>query len=126
MTEYTNIRATAKRLIAKKGRLVTFTKQDRTPLDADRPWLGVGTNDTAITVKAAFIAYEAEDVDGDNIRFSDKRALVSAQAVEEANSSANLETFDFVNDGGVKWKIQKVDAINPGDEDIVFDVQLRK
>jgi hypothetical protein len=126
MGTYTASRAVATKLINKFGRTVSFVREDRTAADPAAPWNGPDTSLVTVTVKAAIIEYEVEDIDDQLVRFGDKKALVAAADVEASSATADLSQFDKMIDGTVEWTIMKVGVVDPGDERVLYEVQVRK
>lgn len=128
MVNFTSLRSVAERLIDENGRDVTITKRDRTDDDPAKPWRGPPSpgTDVSVTVKAVLFDFDEADVDGQLVRRGDKRALVAAKVVEEANATSILEEFDTLTDGSIKLKVVSVTIIEPGPLRILYDVQLRR
>lgn len=112
----------AKITLDKKGRKITFVKEGEISSDLNQPWRGtVGAAKTFDTI-GVFISYESKDIDGELIRVFDKKVLVNA-----IDSSAyDLSTFDKIIDGSTTWKIQNVKALQPANQIILNEVQVRK
>ena len=139
MVNFDSLRDVAERLVRENGRDVTFIRTEETPANASQPWRGPGQASSgaaaieeSLTVPAAVIPFEAEDVDGQLIRRTDKRAIVSAKALDEAAVSAGistpvrLETYDRAIDRGREHKIKAVEVFDPSETGLAFSVQLRE
>lgn len=122
MVDFVKARATAKRLIDKNGRLVTFSKETRTASDASKPWKKTTGTAASFTMICSFINYESREIDGDKIKVGDQKML--ANAID--NGDNNIVDFNTVTDGDETWRIKKVDSIRPGDIVVMYEVQVRK
>jgi len=122
MPDFNKSAKTAKRLIDKNGRLVTFIRNSRTPDDSNKPW---GESDGAsqtFDMICAFIDYKVREIDGESIRVGDKKLL--ANAID--NGDNKIEDFEFVQDGDTKWRIKFVNPTQPGDIVVMYEIQLRR
>ena len=127
--DYENFRTLAERLIGENGRTLTLIKIDRgNPVDVSEPWRdSTDAAEVLIPITGVFIEFETEDIDGTQVRRGDKRVLVAAIDVEQANKAAeDVENFDKILDGLVSWKIQSVEIIEPGSLTIMYDLHVRQ
>lgn len=126
---YTNMRALAERLIEENGRTVSLVRVDQVnDTDPARPWRGTtGASEISISVLAVMVPFEKEDFEGSLVKRGDMRAFVAATSVEDENpANVQIEDYDYMLDGGVRWKIVEAQSINPGSLRIVYELQLRK
>lgn len=120
--DYSGSIATAKRLIDKYGRAVTYQRRSVNEIDPLKPWLGVTQRASqALAVFATFIEFEHREIDNEIIMRGDKRCLLAA---------ADFSTFrpdpgDEILDGTVTWSILNVKTIQPGSLDVLYDVHVR-
>jgi hypothetical protein len=131
MVNYTSFVSLAERLIELNGRDLFLVRRDQdNPLDPSKPWReSTGVAEINVGVKGVFTEFEKEDFDGSLVRRGDKRVLIAAKSVtDEGGSAANLkiEDYDYVLDGGVRWKILTAELIEPGPLRILFDLQVRQ
>lgn len=121
MGEYDSAIALAARLISKKGRAATIRRLATTTPDASKPWRVDAAAPTDYPVRAVFLDYEKNEIDGTNVQAGDQKCLVAASglAIEPAPP-------DVVVDGAVVWTIVKTKPLRPGDDNVFFDIQLRK
>lgn len=139
MVDFNNLRNVAERLVRENGRDVQFIKTEETPASTTQPWRGPGEAssgaaaiETSLTVRAAIIPFNAEDVDGRQIRRTDKQAIVSSKALDRAAQAAGvstpvpLEDYDRVIDRGQELKIVDVQVYDPQVTGVAFIAQLRE
>jgi len=122
MVDFVKSRNTAKRLIDKNGRTVKFLRNSRQLADPSKPWGSTRGTKESFDMKCVFVDYEISEIDGEKIKIGDKKLL--ANAID--NKSNKMEDFEFVEDGDVKWRIKKVNPIQPGDLIVMYEVQIRK
>ncbi len=128
MVNYVRLAATAKRLIDKNGRTLTFRKRSSTPKDPAKPWRGnVETPAAELTPKGVVLPISGTDF-GDSV-FTDfelfktytKFAMIAANSVATGN---DLQTFSTVEDGGRAYTIGEVAELKPGPVPLVYFVGL--
>ena len=131
MVNFVNFRNLAERLIEKNGRTLTLVRSDRGNLvDPAEPWRD-STDAAEITfdVIGVFIEFEKENIDGEVVKRGDKQVLIAAKSVEDDSGGASdidIEDYDFVLDGAVRWRIMQVELIEPGPLRIMYDIQVRR
>lgn len=125
---YGSLAATAERLIRENGRDITFIRKSRTPMNPAKPWdgrAGAATpdpEDSRVTVKGVMWPYTEDEMRDENTRRASNRALVSAVAFGAGKTHEDME---YVEDGVTgKWRVVKVEALQPGDTNILFIAQL--
>ncbi len=126
---YANFRTLAEKLIGENGRTLTLIKVDRgNPVDVTEPWRdSTDAAEVLVPITGVFIEFETQDIDGTLVRRGDKRVLVAAIDVEQANKAAeDVENFDKILDGTASWKIQNVGIIEPGSLTILYDIHVRQ
>lgn len=114
--------ASIKAKLDKKGRAVRVIQKSRTLVDGERPWKGTTGAGVDFSTICVFIDYESKEIDGDKIKAGDKKLL--ANAVD--NGDIPFEDYDEIIDGGVTWRIKRVETLQPGDEILMYTVQIRK
>lgn len=122
MTEYTSAINLAARLIIKKGRLVTHRHltTDAVP-DAQRPWDKAAPLKADQQMKVVVLAYSANLIDGTTIMAKDRQILMFAKGL---NNEPTVK--DLIWDQGAWWEVKAVEDIRPGDEAVLFILQVRK
>lgn len=115
MAEYDSAIATATRLIAKKGRAISFTPPSNVDVDALKPWLGK-EDGAGIPARGAFTKDERTEDDG-----AQKR---TGEVFVAADAAYDVTTEYEVVDGAVVWDITKVELIAPGAQQVVWRLEL--
>ena len=128
---YTAFRELAERLIEENGRTITLVRQDQdNPTDPAKPWRSSTPEDeVTVDVLGVFTEYDKEVVDGEIIKRGDKLVWVAAKSVEDeltGTQNVKIEDYDAIRDGTVRWKIVEANLIEPGDQRIVYAVQVRQ
>lgn len=120
MVDFTRLAATATRLIAADGRDMTIVKESRDPADPSKPWRG---NDEGGVIErpvtGAVTRYCEKEIDGEAIKIGDCKIWIGVEA------GYALETFDYIDDGDVRWSIQDVKVIKPADTVVAYRFQVR-
>ena len=129
MAVYDSFRATAQRLIDKYGRVVTIVAvPDNIPADADEPWEHVEPvdppeYDVRGCVVPAFNYNRSDDIE---VKATDKECLVAASVLEAAGLTREPSTKDTLIDGDKVYRIMACDTVNPGEQNVLFTLLLRK
>ena len=131
--DYTNIATTAKRLVDKFGRSVTFRRLDRTTLDdAAKPWRGTATPRTTLdaTVTAIAVIVPPSSASRLGLTTRDNELIKRSEQIMivalGATSTDDLSTFDEVLDGTQLWKITTVETLKPGDTTLLYFVGVKR
>ena len=124
-TFYATTAAKAQALIKSRGRAITINHvADAVAADPDRPW---DTTDnpagpTEFPTFGVFISYDSKDVDGEKIKATDLKLLVSP--VGMPFDIANRDTITDSKHGDLS--IQDIDPIEPGDTRVLYTLQVRR
>ena len=110
---------TAVRLIAKFGRDATLLRKSLTPADDAAPWDSNDSEGATVAIKAAFIAFNKNQIDGTLVQAGDQVALIAAKATTPITDS------DTILDGGARWRIISTELIKPGDIEYLWKCQVR-
>lgn len=105
-----------------------MVKESRQAEDPEKPWRKKGcTDEERLTVRAAIVDYDENDIDGERIRRGDKRALIEVPLEDSTDptSDIDLRDFDILVDQGERWRMEDVNKVDPADVVVVYDVQLR-
>lgn len=108
-------------MIAEFGRIVTLSALEGTA-DSAKPWRG--NNPTQTTVPAANVSAVLSTVkhnatNRDLVKDGDMWAYI-------ANTGVSADAYEFLTDGGDKWKIIKAHVIRPGTEILLYKLHLRR
>lgn len=127
MTEYTSAIDLAARLIIKKGREVIFRHRetDTASVDEDRPWDKPAPLEGDQKLKMVFLDYDQKVIDGTKIKSKDKQVLMFAKGVRFTPTTKDF-LIDLPKDGGKFWKILDVEILSPGEEAVMFTLQVRR
>lgn len=123
MTEYTSAIDLAARLIIKKGREVIFRHlEDDVVTDPNRPWDKAAPLKGDTPTRIVMLDYEQKYIDGTNIKVKDKQGLMFAKGQKYVPT-----TKDLIYDKKDKkwWRIMEVEILQPGDETVMYTLQLR-
>ena len=122
---YATTAAKAQELIKRRGRKITVNHvSDAVAADPDKPWDteeapgGPVTFDTA----GVFISFDSDDVDGEKIKATDFKLLVSPVGMPFEISNRDTITDSLHGD----LSIQDVDVIEPGDTRVLYTLQVRR
>jgi len=111
-------------LIASEGRVVTLTRQTGTS-NPSKPHRGnADVAADAITPSAVLVRFKAKEIDNSSVLQTDQIALVSG-----IDQTAAVDTYDRLTDtngDGRVWKILSVDKIEPGAENLLYKLHLRR
>lgn len=122
MGAYDNAVALARRLIDKKGGPLTLRSFMATAgADPEKPWRPGGNTAVDQTPRGVFLDYEEKYVDGTSILRGDQRVFLAADGL-----TAPPEEEGLVIRGTQTWKIIKVKELKPGEQSIMFELQVRK
>ena len=117
--DYAGLQEDASALIDEFGRSVTLVKFDETPADAAKPWRGDLTPRLApsdsVVVNGVFSDLSASKFgfNVDKLDFADRSDQVVLIS-PPTTVTQNLEEFDEIIDGTVRYKIEGVKILKPG------------
>lgn len=125
---------TALRLIEKRGRVVRLVRSGVARRDPSKPWRGPadaggdGGDSVVVDAPGVFtsatrdpikvLVSEAATDEGDTK--GKKRLLIAALS----DQGHDLTTFDYVEDGGDRWSIDKGELVKPGEIAYLYDLQV--
>lgn len=126
MSNFSDFIADAKELIAEEGRLVELRQEVQTAPDPLRPWRVISDISIAplIDVKSVFINYESKEIDGELVKRGDKKCLIASD--DAVIQKADIRHYSLIIDRGEEWVIWHMNILDPGDEVIMYTLQLRK
>lgn len=117
----------AERLITKHGRTMVLRKISRTPDDGTKPWRGPDTSpadgyEFQQSVTAVMTDYEDDEIDGEQVRRSDKQLLVAAKP----NVLIDLLKADSLLDESQVFSVVSGRLLKPGTTAILYTFQVRQ
>lgn len=122
MGEYDSAVALARRLLKKKGRQVTLRGFNHgAPADPSKPWKPAANTPVDSPVFAVFLDYEQKYIDGTTIRTGDQRVFMSTEGVTLEPQQDGL----IVTSNG-NWTIVKSSPLAPGEQVILYELQVRQ
>lgn len=127
MSEYQSAIDLAARLIIKKGREAIFQHFVAGEVaNPDKPWEKTPRPPVEQTLKMVFLDYEQKDIDGTKIKSGDKQVLMFAKGVLN-DPVANADKIkELPKHGGATWAIVKSEPLKPGDETVMYTLQVRR
>jgi hypothetical protein len=126
MADHSKFLALSRKLIAREGRSVTFSKLVATSADAARPWKGAARNvgdPPPLTGGVTTIAVFLPDGAGFGKMIEDNELFKSSEQmllVAPPESGEDLGAYDVVTDGSVRWKINIAKELKPADLTVLF------
>ena len=117
MSFYSDLAATALRLITTYGQTVVFTRGSGQTYDPATGTYSGGTT-TTITGKGAAFDYSNGEIDGTIVMRGDLRVLF------EASSVAPMQNDNCAIDS-VNYRVMNVSPLSPGGTVVIYDIQLR-
>lgn len=126
MAEYDSARALARRLIDTKGRdLILRTVADGTLPDSAQPWDPADTKSTTdTTVRGVVVPASREFQEGSLVRVAEKTAYIAASP-SATGSDISISQKDLIIDGGRAYRIVEFNLLAPGEQDVLYTLQLR-
>lgn len=122
---YGTTAAKAQALIKKYGRKITVNHaSDAVVADTDKPWDTTDNPDgpALFPTFGVFISYDSKDVDGEKIKGTDLKLLVSPVGMPFDISNRDTITDTLHGD----LSIQDVDPVEPGDTRVLYTLQVRR
>lgn len=114
--DYTRLRSTAERLIARFGQSATLTRVATSGTAYDPT-----TTETDYTVTVAVMEYTDRERDGTLIKVGDKKVYLSTSGL-----SITPGVADKITIGGVEHEIINVMPLNPGGTVVMYETQARR
>lgn len=119
MSFYTNLRATAQKLIASKGQGALLVKQTEGVYDIATGQSPVAQSTYA--VKVVVTSFKESDNGGTLVLQGDKRVIIGCEGLSVVPTKDDLLTV-----GGIAHSIIDIKAINPGDTAVIYIAQCRQ
>ena len=122
MTEYTSARNLAVRLIQKKGQPAVIRRYaDPPPSDPDKPWRVDPATETTYDTVAVLLDFRPDQVEGYAFQRGDKLCYIPARDLPIV-----LLDTDIITVAGEDWAIVQPSRIYPGNEDVLYQVYVRR
>ena len=130
MVDYVRLAATAKRLIDKNGREISFVKLNETPIDPNRPWKGTMSGDTLLTLRGVFVPPNTVrqfglTALGEGTEFKDLITF-SEQIIITAQGEVDLREYTSVEDRDERWGIVGLQVLRAADVTLLAFVGVRR
>jgi hypothetical protein len=114
---YTDLAATAARLLIKYGQSATWAHDNGDSTFNPATGVTSGGTTTAYAAKGALLDFDASRVDGVSIKQTDNRFIMQV--------GAKPEISDIITINSVAYQTINVLEINPAGTPVVYEVQLR-
>lgn len=131
--DYTGVQADAISLVSEFGRSVTFQRFDQSAGNVLKPWDGpsdvTASPDATLTADAVFVEPESAVElgltveDSELFKTSEKIMIV---APPTTFTTDDLETFNAVIDGTIRWRIEQVTKLKPGATTLLYFVGVAR
>lgn len=124
---YTALAATARRLIEGTGRVVTLETLSGTPADADRPWRGPAAPTVASSSqqRATFVPPSGADLGKGWIK-DDLLQRCQQVCLTYPTADYDINNCTSIADGGLRWRVDWVQALKPADTELLFAVGVSR
>ena len=119
MTEYTNAIALALRLINKKGRTILLRRV--TKADTGSPWKPGAVSNSDISVKGVFLGTTNFNREGELVTTENEHILIAASGLAVVPA-----VNDLIIDSTETLKILNVDPLKPGDEAVLYTIEVKR
>lgn len=121
MARFTNFVLLAQKLIAKNGRSILIVFPSTIDRDITKPYLGKIESTNTKTVIGVFLNQQRDDqADPVLVAKGEKHVLIAAGDI----TPEEMKTATKIQDRNIVWKISNVKIVDPGDDAILFDVQV--
>ncbi len=123
--DYSDLAATAVRLIERFGKEVTIQRADDNTVDPAQPWKVTGSTPGATnTLLAAIVGIKQEDIDGTILKSGDQMALVAGPSL---SSFQDVQTGDFITIDGLQYiVVRDPELIRPGNTTLLYKFPVRR
>ena len=123
MSDHVKFVALAKKLIAKHGRSISVTRKSQTPVDSNQPWRG----NTADPAPLSCMGVDIKNVKADDENPTKRGGKIFLLAAGDDNLvGVDVKEFDVLTDGATVWRIKKADLVQPGDQQIIYTVEVEQ
>lgn len=119
--DYSGLSAIAVAQVADKGRDVTYVYTTQGTYDASTDSIS-GQSSTSAIISMLVTNFNFREIDGTLIKSGDRLGLIA----NGATLSRVPKTGDQVNDGGETFTVVSILNIQPGEEPLLYKLQLRR
>lgn len=127
--DYSNILATAQRLVTDFGRAITAERFDQNSSDANQPWIGPTNSsaspDATETTTGVSVSPSGADKLGIAVKDDDLMKRIESFYIV-AHKSQALETFNEIIDGSERYKIVHVEKLQPGSTVLLYFIGVER
>lgn len=116
---YEGLQGTAQAQVADKGRNISYISVNGGTYDPSTDAIS-GDSETTSTIKALFLDFKTNQVDGTIIQADDKLVLIDGAA------SITPKIDDKITDGYDTYKIVGVKTVKPGGTILLYKLQARR
>ena len=126
MARFTNAILLTQRQVQKNGRSIVIVFPTTISKDINKPYLGKIESVDTKTVIGVFLNQKRNDQAGQTTSFpvlvaqGEKHVLIAAGDI----TPKEMKTATKIEDRGITWKIVDVRIVDPGDDAIMYDVQV--
>ena len=121
MARFTPFVLLAQKLIQKNGRSILIVFPTSIDQDINKPYLGKIQSTNTKTVVGVFLNQKRNDqADPVLVAKGEKHILIAAGDI----TPEEMKTATKIQDRGIDWKIADVKIVDPGDDTIMYDVQV--
>jgi hypothetical protein len=121
MAQYDKAIALALKLITKYGTSIKVRRITDAVADPTKPWRVTGQTAVDATGVGVFLDYEQKAVDGETILRGDQKVLIAASGLTVAPAPK-----DRIVRGTEVWDVVSVQPLKPGDQIVMYEVQVRQ
>ncbi len=121
MARFTKFVLLAQRLITKNGRSIVIVFPTSIDQDINKPYLGKIESVNTKTVVGVFLNQSRDDQTAPSLVTKGvKHVLIAAGDI----TPDEMTTATKIQDRGIDWKISNVKIVDPGDDVIMYDVEV--
>lgn len=129
MPNYAKLAATAQRLIAKSGRIITLVEFNSTPADSDKPWRGAVDPridpDNTLETSGVFAPPSSAVHLGMSTEISDFLKK-STQIILVATTDDLKDYNEVIDTDGMRWKIKGMEKLRPANTTLLYFIGVAR
>ena len=124
MARFTKFVLLAQKLIQRNGRSIVVTFPTSIDRDINKPYLGKIQSVNTETLIGVFVDQNKNDQSMGNAPMLSQAGFKSCLIAAGDVSPETIRTATLINDRGIVWKIKNVETVDPGDDPIMFKLNL--